>query len=85
MEGYKPPRPVGNSPEARFMQWVYDRLTKLRFISTPTVEFETLTNGIKATVKPAKGGTTDEEVEVTLCDKYTGEQVVYLLRGRLKP
>lgn len=33
------------------------------------------------------GADTDggEEVEVTLCDKYTGEQVVYLLRGRLKP
>lgn len=51
--GFQPARPTGSDPEARFMQWVWDRLTRLKFISTPSVTFEELTNGIRA---EARGG-----------------------------
>src|SRR3990167_186789 len=54
--GFQPRRPVGTTGESRFMQWVWDRLVALRFFSTETAPFETLTTGVKATARRGRGG-----------------------------
>lgn len=54
--GNKPRRPEGSSAEAIFMQWVWDTLTNLIFIDSPTVKFSRTTRGIYAKAAVPGGG-----------------------------
>jgi hypothetical protein len=52
-----PRKPVGNTEEFHFYKWVWTKLAvQLRFINSPTVQFEVTTKGISAHAKPSRGG-----------------------------
>jgi len=80
MRDFQPPRPTGFNPEARFAQWVWDKLAKeLRFSDSDTVKWKKNTTGMIATAAPGtSGGST---VDVIVCDPATGEEKTYRLRG----
>lgn len=62
MRNYLPPRPTGTTPQARFNQWVWDRLAvSLNFINSSTVSFSQTSKGVMAeaaTSTPSSSPTT---------------------------
>lgn len=51
--GFKPPRPSGSDRQALFLQWVWDRLTQLKFNNSSTVSWDMRTSGVTANAAPA--------------------------------
>jgi hypothetical protein len=49
-----PPRPSGSSHEARFAQWVWDKLARLNFTTGGNTRVDQTTTGITITAKPAQ-------------------------------
>lgn len=53
---YSPKRPTGSTPEALFMQWMYDQIKALQPRKSPTVRFDRNKDGIVYHAAPGGSG-----------------------------
>lgn len=80
MRNYIPPRPTGSSPDARFRQWVWDRLAvSLNFINSSTVSFSQTSKGVMAeaaTSTPVSSPTNSAEIKDFILTNVFGDYLI---------
>ena len=83
-DNYIPPRPVGDSAEACYMQAVWDAIWggALPLIDTPQIQWSRGQKGYipNVNINPGSGGSGNLQIEI--CQPDTGETRTYLVRGK---
>lgn len=66
MKGTLPPRPTGSTPEARFMQWLWDNWHANVIQDSSSVKVNRTTKGIRLEAAPQSRGTSSNPKPVWL-------------------